>query len=118
MYRTKVSIFGRFVHFECFCNALGYCIGIWRLSLQLLLRWWHLLDSYASDQVTFHARLRILLQVSSGGDASHLLSARLLRTLYSMRRTNMKSLKCECAGKIMSGLSGGIGWARMYYYYF
>jgi len=77
MYRTKVSIFGGFVHFECFCIALGYCIGIWRLSLQFLLRWWHLLvkhfDSFASDRVTFHARLRILLQVSSGGDVSHLL---------------------------------------------
>lgn len=109
MYRTKVSIFGRFVHFECFSNALGYCIDIWRLSLQLLLRWWHLLDSFASDWVTFHARLRILLQVFSGGDVSHLLSARLLGTLYSMRRTNMKSLKCECAGKIMSGLSRSIG---------
>jgi hypothetical protein len=69
--------------FRMFLNALGYCIGIWRLSLQLLLRWWHLLDSFASDWVTFHARLRILLQVFSGGDVSHLLSARLLRTLYS-----------------------------------
>jgi hypothetical protein len=36
----------------------------------------------------------------------------------TLRRTNMKSLKCECAGKIMSGLSRSIGRARMYYYYF
>ena len=75
MYITDVSIFGSFVHFECFSIALGYYIGIWRLSLQLLLRWWHLLikyfDSFASDRVTFHARF--VLRVSFGGNVSHLL---------------------------------------------